>query len=67
MNIAFLINMKYNQIWHHFPTPQPFTDYCLLKNLLSLNQILLLDPDALIHKRQLGEKFPRAKDDQLDR
>ncbi|BAG01548.1 unknown protein [Microcystis aeruginosa NIES-843] len=23
MNIAFLVNVNYNQIWHRLPTPQP--------------------------------------------
>ncbi|ODV35691.1 hypothetical protein BFG60_4832 [Microcystis aeruginosa NIES-98] len=36
MNIAFLVKVNYNQIWHHFPTPQPPTDYCLLLTKKSL-------------------------------
>lgn len=36
MNIAFLVNMKYNRIWHRLPTPQPLTDYFLLFTKKSL-------------------------------
>jgi hypothetical protein len=36
MNIAFLVNVNYNQIWHHFPTRQPLTDYFLLFTKKSL-------------------------------